>query len=114
MRDYNYLMEKYSSLIYGLTTGKGNIKERLLENSVLLHMTFGLEFPKELDTQKNEIITGLTKFSALKENDEIVMSSYNRTILKCRYNTLVNLTELIANLYAELQNYCRIHNLYTH
>ncbi|WP_179321131.1 hypothetical protein [Winogradskyella helgolandensis] len=100
-------MEKFSSLIYGLTTGKGNIKERLIVNSVELHMTFGLEFPEEFKDQKNEIISRLTKFSALMEDSEIIMSSYNRTISKCRYNTIVELTELIANLHLDMQFYLR-------
>ncbi|MFT5250542.1 MAG: hypothetical protein ACJAUV_001016 [Flavobacteriales bacterium] len=102
--DYNYLMEKYSTLIYGLTIGRGNIKARLKENTVFLHMTFSLEFPEELQIQKEEIIMRLTKFPAIIKNNEIVISSYDVTISKCRYNTVVELTKLIANLYLDLSN----------
>ncbi|WP_271785319.1 hypothetical protein [Aquimarina algiphila] len=107
MRDYTYLMEKYSLLIYGLTIGKGNIKERLFENSQHLHSTFSLEFPEDFHSQKYEIITRLTKFPALFSNNEIIYSSYDRTILKCKHKTLEELTKLIANLYIDIQFYLR-------
>lgn len=100
-------MEKYSLLIYGMTTGKGNIKERLIENLEHLHSTFGLEFPKELKSQKEEIIIKLTKFPALINNKKIIYSSYERTISKCRHKTLVELGKLIANLHIEMKFFTR-------
>ncbi len=101
-RSYTYLMEKYTSLIHGMIIGKGNIKERLLENSVLLHMVFGLEFPDQLKSQKEQIIKRLKKFPAIIRNGKIVVSSYNRTIGKSRYATNIETTTMIANLYYEM------------
>ncbi|MEO6832086.1 MAG: hypothetical protein ABI169_07785 [Chitinophagaceae bacterium] len=100
-KDYNYLAEKFSILIHGLVVGKGNVKERLLENSIVLHTVLGLTFPNPLEEKKEKIIKQLTKFPALVSDDKMIWSSYDRTIMKIRKNTAVRITENIYNLYVE-------------
>lgn len=102
---YAYLAENFNMLIHGLTIGQGNIKERLSENSEWLHKVFGLDFPPHLQNQKDQIIKKLTKFPAITEDGEIIVSSYKRTIMKVRYKTLVEIVKMIDVLYFDLNEY---------
>ncbi|MGK4568181.1 hypothetical protein [Flavobacterium sp. 3HN19-14] len=99
--NFLYLAKKFSMLIEGLIIGEGNAKERLLENSFLLHSVFGLNFPEELNSQKEKIIKQLSKFPVLVEDDKIIWSSYDRTIQKIRKSTASKIIKEIYNLYIE-------------
>lgn len=101
--DYTYLQEKYSTLIQGLIVGEGNAKERLLENSISLHMVFGLTFPYDLEDRKSKIVKTLSKFPALIENEKIILSSYDRSIMKVRKSTASKIINDIYSLYIELK-----------
>lgn len=100
--NYNYLLEKYSILIHNLIIGEGNSKERLVLNIKHLYIVFGLEVPPDLQYLKNIILLKLKKFSEIREDNKIIVSSYSHSIGKMRKKTASRLIDDIYNLYIGL------------
>jgi hypothetical protein len=98
-----YVTEKLSNAMSALTTGKGDVRSRLIVAYLCVHSLKPEDFPSIHSNEWLSIITVLTKKGPIKNVDgEVLVSSVENTMKRIQNRTGEKLAKRIEKLYWQI------------